>query len=293
LVTYFAQQSTGAVKAISLVMRVENAVVSYVVYIRQMLWPTRLAIFYPFPEAIAAWQIAFAVVVIPGVSAMAIHAWRTRPYLGMGWFWYLGTLVPVIGLVQVGMQSHADRYMYIPMVGILVIVAWGAVDIVKKWPQAKFAVAAAGVAGCLACLAITPAQAAYWQNSETRFTHALDVTEDNWTDEFNLGHYLMKAGRIPEAVPHFAAAQRFQPNHADTNDNLAYCLLNSGRAAEAIPYYEAVVRLKPDSADAHANLALAFSRSGRVGEAITQFQAALRMQPDNAETNNNLGAHAF
>src|SRR5580700_899785 len=106
-------------------MRVENAVVSYVVYIRQMLWPTRLAIFYPFPEAIAAWQIAFAVVVIPGVSAMAIHAWRTRPYLGMGWFWYLGTLVPVIGLVQVGMQSHADRYMYIPMVGILVIVAWG------------------------------------------------------------------------------------------------------------------------------------------------------------------------
>ena len=147
----------------------ENALISYVTYIGQMFWPARLAVFYPYPKSIPAWQAAAAFAVLLGVSALAIFAWRTRPYLAMGWFWYLGTLVPVIGLVQVGMQSHADRYTYIPMVGLSMMLAWGAADVVGKWPRTKPAIAAAAAVSCVVCMAAAWKQAAYWREQRDAF----------------------------------------------------------------------------------------------------------------------------
>ena len=294
VVTYMVQRETGSVRAIPLATRMENALISYAGYIGQTFWPTRLAVFYPYPKSIPAWQAVMAGAFILGVSAFAIYASRTRPYVTTGWFWYLGTLVPVIGLVQVGMQSHADRYTYIPMVGLSIILAWGAADVVNqwvaKWPRTAPAIAAAALVSCAVCMAVAWSNAAYWRNSETLYQHAIDVTRDNWVAEYNLGHYLMNTpGRTSDAIPHFEAALRIEPDDADSNNNLGACLLDKGRAADAIRYFEKVLRVKPDSADAHFNLALALSKTpGREGEAISQYEAALRVNPGHAQAHQSL-----
>ena len=290
-VTYLAQGSARALISIPLPTRIENALVSYVTYIVQMFWPTRLTVFYPYPASIPMWQVAGALVVLVGMSAAAVYVWRTRPYITMGWFWYVGTLVPVIGLVQVGTQAHADRYMYIPMIGLSVVLAWGAVEVARKWPQSQFVLAAAGIGFCVVCLGLAWHETAYWQNTETLLTRALAVTEESFL-EYNLGHYLMKTpGRAAEAIPHFKAALRIKPDDVDTYDNLGFSLMEMGRPAEAIPYYEKVVSLKPDSAAAQLNLGHALSRTpGRDADAIPHFAAALRLQPENVEINNDLGA---
>jgi len=294
VVTYWVQRSTGAVQAIPFATQAENAMVSYLTYIRQMFWPTRLAMPYPYAQSVAAWQAALAAIVVLGVSALAIYLWRTRPdaapYLTTGWFWYLGMLVPVIGLVQVGTQSHADRYTYLPTIGLSVIVAWGAADVVAKWPRVKPVVVGLAVVSCGACMALASAQAASWQNIETLYQHAIDVTDNNWVAQYNLGQYLMdKPGRGADAIPHFEAALRIKPNDVKTNNNLGACLLDHGRAAEAIPRFEAVLRAEPDIAEAHFNLALALSQTlGRASDAVPQFETALRLKPDYATAHHHL-----
>jgi Flp pilus assembly protein TadD len=285
VVTYLVQRSSGAVdQKATLALRLENALVCYVIYLGQMFLPVRLSVLYPFPKSIPAWQVAGACAILAGISAAALLAWQTRPYLTVGWLWYLGTLVPVIGLVQVGMQSHADRYMYIPMVGIAIMIAWGAAE----WKPAI--VWAAGIA-CLLLMVDAHAEAAYWQNSETLFQRALEVTSDNWVAERNLGGYLMDLpGRTADAIPHLEAAARLQPENADTRNNLAVCLLETGRPAESIPQFQQVVRLKPDFAKAHFNLALALSKiPGREEEAVQQYRTTVHLEPDNAVAHQSLG----
>ena len=319
-VTYAVQRSTGAVGQIfRLDARIVKALLSYVIYIRQTLWPVRLAIFYPYPRRLYAWQAAAALVLILGVSALVIAGRRRYPYLATGWFWYLGTLVPVIGLVQAGMQAHADRYTYIPMVGLAVMVAWGAMDAAGKWPRLKPAIAAAAAVFCGVSMAFAWKQAAYWQNSETLYQRAIDVTADNYLAQGNLGQYLLRiperradavdhletalriepdyaeahnnlgvclinAGLYEAAIPHFEAVLRFQPNYAEPLNNLGVCLMHSGRYAEAIPDFEAALRSKPDYAQAHLNLGLTLSKvPGRAAEAIAQYEAGLRLMPDQPE----------
>jgi tetratricopeptide (TPR) repeat protein len=326
VVTWFVQRETGAFdRATPLATRIENALISYVTYIGQTFWPVRLSVFYPYPKSIAVWQAAAAFAVILGVSALAIFAWRKRPpvapYLITGWFWYLGTLVPVIGLVQVGQQAHADRYTYIPMVGLLVILAWGAADVAGKWPRTRPAIAAAAAVSCVLWMAVAWTQTAYWRNSEALFQLALDVTGDNWVadnhlgqcltekgrnaeaipyfeaalrikdsarDNFNLGLALSKIpGRSADAVPHFEAALRFGAESADTENDLGACLMNIGRDADAISRFEAALRVKPDFAEAHFNLALALAKApGRTAEAIAHFEAGLRLSPDHTAHSN-------
>ncbi len=181
--------------SVPLAPRIANIFISYVTYIRQMFWPTRLAFFYPYPHTILAWKAVLASLVVVGISVLAIRAWQTRPYFTVGWFWYIGTLVPVIGVVQVGMQAHADRYMYVPMVGLLLILAWAAAEAAQKWPWTRSLIAVAAFVSCGACMALTWKQAAYWQNSETLFHRAIEVTQENWVAEYNLGTYLLTAGR--------------------------------------------------------------------------------------------------
>ena len=293
VVTYLVQRSAGAVQteaAYPILMRVGNALISYVTYLGQTFWPAQLAVFYPYPKSIAVWQAAVAGICILGVSAVAIRARRTRPYLTMGWFWYLGTLVPVIGLVQVGAQSHADRYTYIPMIGLCVMLAWGAADVVKQWPRTRPAIAAAAVSACLVWLALARNETAYWQNSETLFRRALEATENNWVAHDDLGNYLMNApGRASEAIPHFKALLGLPATALEANNNIGACLLMDRRYAEAIPYLEATLRIKPDLPKVHFNLAMALAQtSGRKSDAIAQYEAGLRLEPDNVSAHSDL-----
>jgi tetratricopeptide (TPR) repeat protein len=279
-VTFYVQRSTQAVQSYPLPVRIENALIAYIVYIAQAFWPTKLAILYPYQPSPATWQAAAAGIVILIISALVIHAWRTRPYLATGWFWYLGTLVPVIGLVQVGLQSRADRYMYIPMVGLLLMLAWGAADVVAKWPKAKLPIAVGAVVACAACLLSTRAQTGYWQNSGTLFQRAIDVTHNNYVAEYNLGNYLMNTHRAPEAIPHFVEALRVKPDYAEAQSNLGMVLGSMpGHMADAIPHFEAAIRLRPDLLQAHYNLAVALAQVGRTSEAIAHYEAVQRLQP--------------
>jgi hypothetical protein len=289
-VTYLAQQTTGAVQSLSLGARIANALVSYVSYIGQMFWPAGLAVFYPYRPTLPAWQVGGAAVVLLGVSVLAVIAWRTRPYLATGWFWYLGTMVPVIGLVQVGFQSHADRYMYVPMIGLTVILAWGAADLVRKWPRARLSIASVAVISCLACLLVASAQTDYWRNAETLYKHAISVA-DTYVAELNLGGYLIDLpGRGPEAVTHLHAALRMNPNLPAAHSAIGVYFLKAGRDSEAIPQFEAALQASPDLTDAHFGLGLAFAKiPDRLPDAITHFESALRAAPESAILHKNLG----
>jgi len=290
VVTYLVQGSAGFVALIPLVTRIENVFVSYLTYIGQMFWPTRLAVYYPYPPSIEAWQAVASFVVLLAISAGVVWAWRTRPYLAVGWFWYLGTLVPVIGLVQVGSQAHADRYMYIPMVGLSIMLAWGAADVAAKWPRTKPVLAAAAAVSCAACLALAWREAGYWRNSETLFERALEVTQNNSVAENNLGLHLMTVGRNPDAIPHFEAALEINPNYADAHNNLGFVLSQiPERIPDAVKQYEAALHLEPDSAEAHNGLGAALVRRGDCAAAIPHFEAALHFKPDQTDAIYNLG----
>jgi tetratricopeptide (TPR) repeat protein len=281
-VTY-AVQSTRAAMPYPMPMRIANALVSYAVYIEQTFWPARLSVLYIYREAPAMWQTVAAAILLVAVSAGVIVVRRTRPYLAVGWFWFLGTLVPVIGLVQVGVQSHADRYMYIPMVGLLIMLGWAARDFVAgvKWPRAGTVVALTAVIAGIAYASAAHAQVEYWQNSGTLFSRAVEVTEGNFIAELNLGNYLMNSGRGLEAIAHFEAALRLDPQYGQAENNIGMVLANvPGRMPEAISHFEAALRLKPDLPEAHFNLASMLAQiPGRESEAIAHFEAVQRLEP--------------
>jgi tetratricopeptide (TPR) repeat protein len=328
VVTCLVQQRGGAVKALGAFpfsLRLENALVSYSVYIIQMFWPLRLAVFYPYPQHIPAWRASLAGLVLAGASAMVVRLHRSHPYLATGWFWYIGTLIPVIGLVQVGSQAHADRYTYIPMTGLSIMMAWGLAEVARR-PRATPHAAAAGALACLACAGLAWFQVRYWRNSETLFRHALDVTTENAVAHTNLGIYLMNVpggsqdavgqleaalridpdsapahtelgralarmpGRLPESFPQFEAALRLAPDWPVVHNELGNALLKVGRLPEAIVQFAIASRLDPDFADAHYNLAVALSQvPGRMADAVPEYHEALRIQPDFAEAQLNLG----
>jgi tetratricopeptide (TPR) repeat protein len=298
--TYLVQQRSGAVEALAafpLGLRVENALVSCCTYIAKMLWPSGLAVFYPYPAAVPLWQAALAAAALAAVTAMALRAWRRAPYLAAGWFWYLGTLLPVIGLVQVGAQARADRYTYVPMIGLAIVLAWGGADLLRRAqrapqgapPRAQMALAAAMA---LACLPATWAQVAHWQNSETLFRHALAVTSGNYVAEHNLGSYLMDVpGRLPEAIAHLEASLRIHPESARAHTDLGTALARTpGRLPEAIAEYRVALRLAPDAAIPHNNLGNTLAKTGLLPDAMAEYETALRLDPEYAEAHNNLGS---
>ncbi len=295
-ITFLTQRSSGAVEAFSvhpLGLRIENALVSYVAYVAKMFWPTRLAVFYPYPRVVPAWEAALAALAIASVSVLVVRSFRARPYLAVGWFWFLGTLLPVIGLVQVGAQARADRYTYVPLVGLSIMLAWGAADALRHWPHMKPAVAVLAAASC-SCLALaTLAQTGYWRNSEQLFEHALAVTERNDVAEHNLGSALLDSPeRLPDAIAHLQAALRINPASAKTRTDLASALSRTpGRLPEAVAEYEEALRTNPDSPIPHNNLGNTLSKMpGRLPDAIREYRAALRIAPDYAEAHNNLGS---
>ena len=287
VVTSMVQAASGAVEAlpVALSLRVENAFISYFVYIAKMFWPAGLAVFYPYPEAIPGWQAAAAFVAIAGIS---ILVFRIR-YLAVGWFWFLITLLPMIGLVQVGSQARADRYTYVPMVGLLIMLGWGFAYLVRRWPKIRNAVAALAIAGCSACAILTFFEIQYWRNSETLFRHALDVTSGNYLAHHNLGVALADEGRFPEAIEQYQAAVQIEPNAANVETDYGNALAKSGRIPEAIVHYRLALRFLPDAPITHNDLANALTAiPGSMPEAIAEYQTALRLKPDYLEARNNL-----
>ena len=276
-VTYLVQRSAGAVRQASWTHDVENALVSYVSYIGQMVWPVNLSFLYPDRQWLAAVHAIGAAVMVLAISGVAVMARKTRPYLTTGWFWYLGTLVPVIGFVQVGAQSHADRYMYVPMVGLTIVVAWGAADVVKRHPQSKVWVGVAGALTGILCFFAASAQVEVWRNSETLYTRALEVNPENYFAESMLADYLtVVPGRIQDAAVHYAAAQREQPDSADAHFNLgliAEKLPNGLKNAEA--HYRAALKQRPDWARAHKQLGLLLMKTGRADEGMAELAAGV------------------
>jgi hypothetical protein len=266
VITFVAQQGGGAVLAFSslpLKARLANALVSYVSYIAKMLWPQDLAVFYPHPVAISVWKIVGAGIFLILATVLALWKIRQHPYLITGWLWYLGTLVPVIGIVQVGGQSMADRYTYVPLIGLFVMVSWGIPEVLKKFPHRNVVLWVASMAILAACIIMTSRQVGYWQNSNTLFEHALKVTKNNWKVHNNLGLTLANQGRTTEGIGHYLQALRINPDYFKAHHNLGNAFFLKGNTDGAIEHYLEALRLKPDLLEAHVNVGGALYKQGR------------------------------
>ena len=292
--TYAIQQRSGAVRTAEtfpVALRIENGLVSYATYIAKTFWPSRLAVFYPYPSQVEAWKVLSAVALLAGITTAALRLFRAFPYLAVGWFWFLGTLVPVIGLVQVGAQARADRYTYVPMIGLCLMLAWGVADILARWPKARMAVAVLSAAACLSSVALCEAQIQYWKNSEALFRHAIAVTDGNYLAHHNLGVALSTVpGRLPEAISEYRAALGIKPDSSRALTDLGNALSQfPDRLPEAVADYQEALRIEPDAAITHNDLGNTLSKiPGRLPEGIAEYQTALRLKPDYADAQNNL-----
>jgi len=290
--TVLAQQRGGTVKTLEffpLETRIANALISYVSYIGKTIWPPPMAILYPYPDHISIWAVGGASLFLACVTFFIIRAVRGYPYLTVGWLWYLGTLVPVIGLVQVGMQAMADRYTYVPLIGLFIMVAWGVPDILAGWRYRKvvFALGSGLSLFILAILSWTQVQ--WWQNSLTLFEHTLRVTSENFLIHNKLGNVLFQKGDMKKAVAHYQEALRINPHFVEASNNIGNALVHDGDISQAIDYYRKALLQAPDYADAHNNLGFALARQGRIEEAIAHYREALRIKPDFAQAQYNLG----
>ena len=279
LATVFAQQA-ASMQRVSLFSRLANAVITYVIYIWQMLWPQRLAVFYPFAGTSAMWQVSLAVVFLITVTAAAIWLRQRRPYFFVGWFWYLSMLVPVIGIVQVGLQAHADRYTYLPQIGLYVLLTWMFSEILKtpnterptsnvefRTNHSTFGVGRWAFGVCLpvimvAALAWTArSQAAYWRDSEVLWTHALAVTRGNYYAHSSLADLLMRKGQLNEAIVQSQEALRIRPDDADAENNLGLAYLQLGNEREAVTHFESSLKDSPNNLNARTNLSWVLATS--------------------------------
>ena len=292
VVTFLVQKQVGALtgtESLPLNARFGNALISYGRYLGKLFWPMDLAVYYPRPDHWPMGKVLFAGGLLLGVSTLVCVQRRRHPYLLMGWLWFVGTLVPVIGLVQAGGQAMADRYTYLPSLGVLVLAVWGACEMTRSWRYQLPAWSVAGGAAVVICLALTHQQLGHWKDSEALFRHALEVTEHNSLAHNNLGAALATKGQSDEAIRQLQEALRLQPGFALAGNNLANALLKKGQTDEAIRQFQEVLRLKPDHAEAHYNLGTALLMKGQTDEAIRQFQEALRLNPDHADAHYNLG----
>jgi tetratricopeptide (TPR) repeat protein len=279
----------GASDAFPIGLRIGNAIVSYAAYLGATAWPAGLSPFYPYPRAVSAVAVVVSLAVLTGLSFAAVRVGRQRPYVLVGWLWFVGMLVPVIGLIQVGQQSRADRYTYMPLVGIFIIVAWGVPELIARWrPRRALLQAAAGLA-VLAFAVTAWFQVETWRNSFTLWTHALEVTTNNDRAYNGLGAELGNRGKIDEAIGKFEEAIRINPTFSDAHINLAVALAVQGKTNEALPHYAEGLRLQPGRIDARNNYAAALEKAGRLDEAAQQYEISLRADPNQSDVDASLG----
>jgi tetratricopeptide (TPR) repeat protein len=327
VVTYLAQLygGTQALTEATFPLRLSNAIVSYAKYLFLTGWPGGLGAYYPLsPDGVPIWQLAVALVVLGALTAIAIREARKGPYLIVGWLWFLGTLVPVIGLVQVGVGfAMADRYHYIPSIGLFVAIVFGLADLANAWRVGRVVIIVASAIVLLALGSLTAIQIRYWRDSMTLFERALSVTSNNMLIQNQLGTVLNRQGKLAEAVLHFAEALRIKPNYFHALANMARVLRQQGKTGEAVGFYRRALEVRPDSVKAHmqlalllvkeekgdealqqfyearklsagdpdvrTNLGLMLTRQGKFAEAIVELSEALRLEPNSADAHNNLG----
>ena len=293
VVTLHVQQGAMAsTEGSPLGLRITNALTSYGIYLGKTLWPAHLAAFYPHPVSIPAWQWLGASLVLGVLSALALRSVSARPYITFGWCWFLGTLIPVIGLVQVGRQALADRYTYIPLVGLFIIVAWGSEEIVRRRRLSARMVGGFFVLILSVLTWLTWQQVRIWRDSVTLFEHALQLTRDNYVAHVNLGRALAEQEHPVEAEQHLREALRIYPSYEEALVNLGVLLAKQGRFEEAAPHFHSVLRIIPDHVGALINLGNVLERQGRTEEASSYYAAALRAAPENADARFNQG-HAL
>jgi tetratricopeptide (TPR) repeat protein len=331
IATVIIQKRVGAVAglgALPLQVRITNAAVEYVEYLWKTIWPTHLAAFYPF-RAHSPLLVLAAALLLAAVTVVAVRLRRRHPYLLVGWFWYVVTVAPVIGLVQAGEQRMADRFMYIPMIGLLMLVSWGVPDLVAPVRSRTLPLPAAAAVVVVLCAATARAQVEHWSDSIALWQHATRVTPDSYIAFENLGQALRDRGRLDEAsasylealalapprspgytavihnslgmvltrqrktgeaLAHFAEAVRVNPGFAEAQTNVGNALAAEGRLPEAIEHYRAAVGINPDVTEAHVGLGSGLLSLGKAAEAIPHYTEALRLNPDLAEAHNGLGA---
>ena len=291
IITVIVQQHGKSIISLDffpLSMRIANALISYLKYIEKMIWPVNLAVFYPYQKWPAV-EVILSGSLLLCISALVILASRRRPYLATGWLWYLGTLVPTVGLVQVGLQSMADRYTYIPLIGLFIIVAWGISDISSRWRRQNILLPLLSSIIFVSLMICTYFQVHHWKNSITLFTHALNVTRNNYIAFCNMGQALDIQGQFDEAIPHYYKALEINPNYVDAHNNIGVALARKGDVKNAINHYYRALQINPANAKAHNNLGAALSCRGNDKVAIYHYNEALRINSDYAGAYYNLG----
>jgi len=287
VVTYLTQRLTGAVAnttQIPVTLRLGNAMVSYAVYIAKLFWPADLGLFYPYPLRLSPLVVAASVVGLVAVTALALLAWRRYPYLTVGWLWYLGSLVPVIGFIQAGDQARADRFTYVPLIGLLIMIAWGVRDLVRRTDV----LVAAGVAAAIGAAVVARLQVGYWETNIGLWEHTLKVADESYVAHTNLGLALFAQGRIDQSIPEFRAALRIRPDFAEAHNDLGVALANRGDVDGAIQAFLNAIRTKPSQAPSHYNVAVLLAKRGDTTAALGHLQDALQLVPDYADARREL-----
>jgi tetratricopeptide (TPR) repeat protein len=299
IITFIVQKESGAMRTIetcSFPIRFANASISYVQYIIKMIWPARLAVFYPHPgHNVSVLYAVISAVFLLAITILVLRFARNHKYLVTGWFWYLGTLIPVIGIVQVGDQAMADRYSYVTLTGLFIIIAWGLPELLEIWPyqtrptNRKTVLWVSSLIVLSALAVCTYLQVGYWKDTITLCQHALNVTENNYGAHFGMTEMLLKQGRVDEAIWHNTEAVRIKPDHIEAINALGFALYCKGKVDEAIGYYKRVIEINPRHFGANFNLGIALAAKGRFAEAVKPYEEALRIQPQNAIAHNALG----
>jgi protein O-mannosyl-transferase len=269
--------------------RITSALVAYVVYLRQLIYPAHLSVVYPYPEGgMQFLQIIGAFLFLGAATVFAFLRARTQPYLLVGWLWFLGMLVPMIGIIQVGPQPWADRYTYLSHIGLYILLVWGAADLLRRWRRGRELAAVLASLLIIALTAQSFSETTAWRDNETLWHHALANTSNNYIAENNLGKALLDQRRLDEAIGHLRKALEIYPAYPEANNNLGYALANKGNRSDAIPFYEAALRARPDYARAHSNLGVSLAVLGRTDAALGHFHDALRMDENDPDVHYNL-----
>jgi tetratricopeptide (TPR) repeat protein len=293
VITFIAQKKGGAVlemERLPLNWRIANTIVSYIHYLEKMTYPRGLAVFYPHPaNRLPPWQVVVCLVALATVSAAVIYAASRRRYLTAGWLWYLGTLVPVIGLVQSGSQAMADRYAYLPLIGIYIMLAWGAAEITGQWRYRKIAAGILTTILCVVMITFTRTQLSYWKDNLTLFKHALAVTEDNTIMLNSLACALSENNQDDEAITQFKQVLRINPNFSLAHCNLGKVFFKQGKFSEAIDSFNEALHIRKDWPDAYYYLGMAYAKLGKSEAAVSNYNKALLLRPDYPEAHYRLG----
>jgi Flp pilus assembly protein TadD len=296
VVTFLIQKHFGVLTTLTrfpLSVRLANVPVAYMNYIFKNFWPSGLAVFYPH-QPLDLLEVSGAICLLAAVSVLAVRRWRAQPYLAVGWFWFLGMLVPTIGLLQVGYQSMADRYSYLPSVGLWIMVAWGVKDLIGDHLLPRRAAAAAGGMAVIACIVMTPVEISYWRDTSILFQRAAAVTDQHYMAYFNLGCDALKQGQYPQAIAFFRTALRDEVNnalwtdHSRAYNNLGFAYLHEGEITNAVTNFEMAIAIKPHFAEAYYNLGRAYLTNNQLPMAVEDFQQALAIDPNVAETHYKL-----